>query len=162
VRGPPFLGDAIGAVGVAHAMLAATPGEAKRRIVGQYPLRLDQLRRPEQPDGTRGHAAATEQCLFGPQGGGGECRGSGGGATGAGRRTRWNRPPPPDRLRPRGRRESRAAATFGIFLTVFFADWNVDRGAFWDVALARLEAGERVEAEAVAEAIEQRSNVVSG
>src|SRR5438477_543642 len=46
---PPFLGDALGSVGVPDPVLATPPGKAERRIVGQYPLRLDRLRRPEQP-----------------------------------------------------------------------------------------------------------------
>src|SRR5262249_26498381 len=44
----------------------------------------------------------------------------------------------------------------------FLFDRDVDRGAFGDVAGARLDTADRVEAEAVAETVEQRSNAVSG
>src|SRR5207245_10807262 len=54
--GPPFLGDALGPVGAQHPMPVAAPDEAERRIVGQDPIRLDRLRRPEQPDRARGFA----------------------------------------------------------------------------------------------------------
>src|SRR5947207_1323401 len=48
---PPFLDDALGPVGMPDPVLTSPPGEAERRIVRQHPLRLDRLRRPEQPHG---------------------------------------------------------------------------------------------------------------
>src|SRR5207248_5946715 len=53
VLDPPFLGDAFGTVGMPDPVLTPPPREAKRRIVRQHPLRLDRLRRPEQPHGPR-------------------------------------------------------------------------------------------------------------
>src|SRR5207249_3266444 len=52
--GPPFLGDALGAVGPGDPVQALPPGELDRRIIGNQPRCLDRLRRAEQPDRTRG------------------------------------------------------------------------------------------------------------
>jgi hypothetical protein len=50
VRLPPFIGNPLRSIGASHAMPAAPPGEAKRRVVRQQPKCLDRLRRLEQPD----------------------------------------------------------------------------------------------------------------
>src|SRR5258707_8509560 len=72
-----------------------------------------------------------------------------------GRRSFWNPPPPPSPLRPPGRRGSRGGTHLSLY-------GNADRRAFRDVAGARLDMADRVEAEPVAEPVEQRRQIRSG
>src|SRR6516162_2323988 len=53
LRSPPFVGDPLRPIGLRDPMPAPPPSEAKWRIVGQQPERLDRLRRLEQPDRPR-------------------------------------------------------------------------------------------------------------
>ena len=118
-RPPPFLGDPLRAVGAHDPMPAPPPGEAERRVVGQQPERLDRLRRLEQPDRPRRFVEV---------------------------------PPRPDPLRPQGgeRRSGplRALRESEGPSRAQRRGWvrscgTPHRGAFRDVALARLEPRQR-------------------
>jgi len=124
--------------------MTGSGGPRFRHIVGQHPLRLDRLRRPEQPHGAGRFATIS--------------RGLSGCHSGARRRREPGIHFPEAgvhgfRASPCGRSRNDIGSAAS-----FFFDPDVDRGAFGDVALARLDMADRVETQPVAEPVEQRSD----